>query len=165
MAGKTLCILIAALGWLGTACAEQAVLAEAGQARMPIVLAQEATERQRELAEELAGILQQISGAESEVITGDGSRGLILGTLDQFPMPDWQKTLEVRGHDGREAYGIRSEADRLLVIGATDVGLDRGITKLLETLGCRWFFPNAIWHIIPRSDGLAEVLLRSCHFC
>jgi hypothetical protein len=155
MAGKALCILIAALGCLDTACAERAVVAEAGQARMPIVLAENATERQHELADELGGILQQISGAEFEIVTGNGSGGLVLGTLEQFPMPEWQEALEVRGHDAREAYGVRSEPDRLLVIGATDLGLDRGITKLLEALGCRWFFPNPAWHIIPHSDTLA----------
>ncbi|MFQ5810647.1 MAG: DUF4838 domain-containing protein, partial [Armatimonadota bacterium] len=132
-----------------------ALLADAGQARMPIVLSEQATDRQKELAAELADYLKRISGAEFEVTTGAGKTGIVLGTIDQFRMPRWRKALAVRGHDGLEAYGIRSGSKRLLILGSTDLGLDRGITRLLETLGCRWFFPSAAWHVVPRLDRVA----------
>ncbi len=134
---------------------EPFVLAEGGKAPAAIVLSEQATDRQKVLAEELAKNLRRISGAEFEVVTGDGHQGIVLGTLREFPVPQWQEALKIRGHDGVEAYGIRSDAKRLLVLGATDLGLDRGITRLLETLGCRWFFPNTVWHIVPRHDRVA----------
>lgn len=135
--------------------AEEAVIAENGRALMPVVIAETATERQRELAAELAGLLAQMCGAEFEVVTGNGSTGLVLGTPEQFPVPEWADALAIDGHDGREAFGIRTSARRVLVLGATDLGLDRGITRLLEALGCRWFFPSEAWHIIPRRNRLA----------
>lgn len=134
---------------------ESFLLAEGGTARTPIVLSERATDRQKELAAELADYLRQISGAEFEVATGDGRRGIVLGTLREFPLAEWEEALRVRGHDGAEAYAIRSDARRLLVLGATDLGLDRGITRLLERLGCRWFFPNKAWHIVPRHQRVS----------
>ncbi len=135
--------------------AEEVVLADGGRAFMPVIIADDATERQRELADELAALLEEMSGAQFEVAVGDGLTGIILGTPDQFPVPGWREALAIHGHDGREAYGVRTGAERVLVIGATDLGLDRGITRLLEELGCRWFFPGEAWRIIPHRRRLA----------
>ena len=135
--------------------AEEALLAEDGHARMPIVLATSAAARERVLATELAKYLEEMGGAAFEITTGDGSRGIVLGTVDQFPVPEWREPLRVRGHDGREAYGIRTSQQRVLILGATVAGLDRGITKLLEALGCRWFFPSAAWRVVPKMGRLA----------
>ena len=74
-----ICLL---LGSLPAAYGEEFVLAENGKARAPIVLSQGATERQHELAAELADYLERISGAEFEVVTGDDTEGIVLGTLD-----------------------------------------------------------------------------------
>lgn len=145
-------VMLAAVQVVATASGEPLKLADGGRAHVPIVLSQQATDRQKELAAELAEYLGRISGAEFEVITGDGSEGIVLGTLREVPLPEWREALKVRGHDGVEAYGIRSQSKRLLVLGATDLGLDRGITRLLQTLGCRWFFPNQAWHIVPRRE-------------
>ena len=151
----TLVVLALGLVPVNMAFADEAVLAEGGRARLPIVISISATDRQRELAAELAEYLREISGAAFEVTSGDGSRGIVLGTLDQFPVSEWREPLQVRGHDGLEAYGIRTSRERILTLGATDLALDRGITKLLEALGCRWFFPNAAWRVVPKSKRLA----------
>ncbi|MDY0165887.1 MAG: DUF4838 domain-containing protein [Thermoguttaceae bacterium] len=135
-----------------------AVLAQKGSAVLPIVISAEATETQAQLAGELAGYLKRISGAKFDVVTGDGSSGIVLGTLREFPHPAWEKPLAVERGDGREAYGIQTRPGRVLVLGATDVGLDRGITRLLETIGCRWFFPHEVWHVAPKLETVTVTL-------
>lgn len=142
-------------GSAGEAVSAPFVLARNGVARAPIVLATDATDRQRELAAELADYLEQISGATFAVTTGDGRAGIVLGTPRQFAAPYWTKALEIRGRDGFEAYGIRTTTNRLLVLGATDLGLDRGLTRLLHELGCRWFFPGKTWRIVPKRKRVA----------
>lgn len=151
-------VLLAAsilLGLPPATSAETFVIAEGGKARAPIVLSRQATDRQKQLATELADYLQRISKAEFEIVTGDGGEGIVLGTPREFPLPEWRNALEGRRDARAEAFGIRSDAQRLLILGATDLGLDRGTTRLLETLGCRWFFPNKSWHILPRRDRVA----------
>ncbi|MEA3403067.1 MAG: DUF4838 domain-containing protein [Armatimonadota bacterium] len=149
-------ILLVLAALLGSSCAvaDQAVLADGGGALMPIVLHHEATDRQRELADELAGYLQRISRAEFEVQAGGGSSGIVLGTPEQFPVPEWREELAVEGHEALEAFGIRTGPERVLLIGATDLGLDRAITRLLMELGCRWLWPSEAWHVVPQRDRL-----------
>ena len=60
------------------------------------------------------------TGAKFEVTAGDGSRGIVLGTLADFPNPALNDVLAIRNnHDGKESFAIRTEAQRLLLIGAT----------------------------------------------
>ncbi|MGM0487797.1 MAG: DUF4838 domain-containing protein [Planctomycetota bacterium] len=132
----------------------ETVLADQGAARMPLVLHREATEKQREIAQSFSEYLQRISGAEFEVITANGSQGIVLGTIQQFPQEDWGQALRVQGRDGIEAFRIQTTPNRVLVLGATDLGLDRAVTRMLEELGCRWFFPNEAWHVVPQRDRL-----------
>ena len=90
---------------------------------MPIVISAKATDGTRQVAQELADYLSQISGARFEVQTGDGSRGIVLGTLAEFPHPELAAGLEIRNtYNGKEAYAIRTEPQRLLLIGATELG-------------------------------------------
>ena len=83
----SLAAFLASLAAMQAASAEECVLAEAGKAFQPIVLSQQATEKQRELAAELAEILKQISGVQFEVVTGGGDKGIVLGTRREFPAP------------------------------------------------------------------------------
>lgn len=77
-------------------------------------------------------------------------RGILLGTLEEWQAPDLEKPLEIHHiYNGREAFAIRTQAERLLLIAATDRGVSHVVFRWLETLGCRWFFPNSHWEIIP----------------
>ncbi len=52
-------------------------------------------------------------------------------------------------------YAIRSERERLLLIGATELGASHAAFAFLEHLGCRWFFPAKAWEVVPRQEELA----------
>jgi Domain of unknown function (DUF4838) len=145
---------IAILGLLfGTAAWADPVslpLADNGQALQPIVLSEKASDATKQAAAELASYLGQITGAKFQVKTGDGSVGIVLGTLEEFPNPALDKPLTIRNtYDGKEAYAIRTESKRLLLIGATDRATPHAAFRLLESLGCRWFFPAKAWEVVP----------------
>ncbi len=97
--------------WAEPRPAEEVTFAEGGLARLEIVFAPRAAERTREVAAELAHHLGRITGAAFAVSNGDGSRGIVLGTIDQFPGPVPTEGLTIRGaYDGKEAYAIRTGA-------------------------------------------------------
>ncbi|MCH5374254.1 MAG: DUF4838 domain-containing protein [Planctomycetes bacterium] len=134
------------------------LLAEAGVAQLPIIIADGASVHTRAAADELAAYLQRITGATFEVRGGDGSRGIVVGTLTEFPDDAFQRDLEIRrGRDGVEAFVIRTESQRsrLRLIGATELGTSHAVFHLLETIGCRWFFPSPAWEVVPSKPRLA----------
>jgi hypothetical protein len=137
------------------------ILAAEGEARMPVCISKEASPKTRALAEELANFLCRISGAEFVVEIGDGSHGIVLGTLAQFPDAALEKPLAVRnGFDGKEAFAIRTESHRLRLIGATEQGASHAVFALLEALGCRWFFQSPEWELVPSTPTLRVDLNR-----
>jgi hypothetical protein len=127
-----------------------------GKALVPVVISEKASPAMKQVANELAGYLGQITGAKFEVAAGDGSKGIVLGTLAEFPNPTLAGALAVRGaFDGREAFAIRTEPARVLLIGATDLGASHAAFRFLDALGCRWFFPAKEWEVIPTQKNLA----------
>jgi hypothetical protein len=139
------------------------LLAEGGHARVPVVISPTASESTKAVAAELAQYLGKISGATFQVATGDGSTGIVLGTLAEFPDPGLERPLELRGpggFDGREAYAVRTEPARLRLIGATDLGASHAAFALLESLGCRWFFQAPEWEVVPATPSLRVELNR-----
>jgi hypothetical protein len=124
------------------------------------VVSPRASERTRAAARDLAHYLERITGASFVVEPGDGSRGVVVGTLSEFPDPALRKPLAVRGgFDGREAFAVRADARRLRLIGATDLGASHAVYALLESLGCRWFFQAPEWEVVPSTPTL-RVSLR-----
>jgi hypothetical protein len=130
------------------------VLAQNGQALLPIVIAEKADTGTKALAEELADYLKQISGATFEVKAGDGSEGIVVGTLDEFPTPNLEKPLEINGVDGREAFAIRTTEKRVLLLGATSRAVPHVVYRFLDELGVRWFFPAQHWTVVPSTPAL-----------
>lgn len=134
-------------------------LARDGRALEPIVISPKASDATKAVASELADYLTRISGGKFEVHAGDGSRGIVLGTLAEFPHPALIKPLEIKTtYDGKEAFAIRTEKNRLLLIGATELGASHAAFRFLEHLGCRWFFPAQEWEVVPKLRTLSVTL-------
>jgi len=137
-------------------------LAADGRAKMPIVISPQASEPTKKVADELAAYLRRITGADFEIQPGDGSSGIVLGTVAEFPDPVLQDALKLRnGFDGKEAFAIRTEVNRLRVIGATDLATSHAAFALLEELGCRWFFQAPEWEIVPSINTLRVNINRT----
>lgn len=130
-------------------------LAQGGKALLPIVISAKASDATKAVATELAATLTHITGAAFGVKAGDGSSGIVLGSMSEFPTPSLGPALAIyHGFDGKEAYAIRTQKKRLLLLGATDLGASHAAYRLLEEMGCRWFFPNPNWEIAPHTPTL-----------
>jgi hypothetical protein len=133
-------------------------LASGGRALLPIVISPQASDKTKAVAEELKKYLDQISGATFEITTGDGSSGIVLGTLEHFPHPELNDALKIyHSIDGKEALAIRTLPKQLLLLGATEKGASHAVYRFLEAMGCRWFFPSATatWDVIPQQAELS----------
>jgi hypothetical protein len=129
-------------------------LARAGKASVPVVIAKDTTVRVRNAASDLATYLNDITGAEFEIRSGDGTKAIAVGLPADFPSLNLAKPLEVKNIADREAYILRSHKDGLYVIGATELAVEHAVWDLLHCLGYRQFFPAPVWEIIPRKDTI-----------
>lgn len=132
-------------------------LAVDGEARLPIIIDDEAAEHVRESAAILADYLERISGAPFEIVEGDATAaGIILTTAATRPALVDQAGYELDPHGRftREAYVLQSRGDRVYVIGASDMAVRYGVWDLLHQLGHRQFFPTETWESIPSEPDL-----------
>ncbi len=133
------------------------LLAEGGKARMPVVTAADPGERVAQAAADLAAMLGRITGADFAVSGGSGKTGIAVGRPGDFPAlkPDGAFG---GGIAGREAYLLRSRADGLLVIGATETAVEDAVWDLLWRIGYRQFFPGETWEVVPAVPRLQIAL-------
>ena len=138
------------------------LLAQNGEAAQPIIIPAKSSDATKAVARELAEYLGRITGATFEIKEGDGSSGIVLGTLAQFPVAELKNPLEMRGpYDGVEAYAIRTEPKRVLLLGNTELGAAHATSRFLETLGMRWFFPGKNWEVVPSKNTLRYAVNES----
>jgi len=127
-----------------TPCAEAAVvLVDNGKARAAIILAKSASASEQWAAQDLASHLKRISGADitivseakplpaTAIVLGDGDAARSLGvTID-------------RDRLAPEGFVIRAVGERVVIAGGRERGTLYGVYSLLESLGCRWWYPGA----------------------
>lgn len=127
------------------------VLANNGKALFPIIVSSNASVATRGVANELATYLTKISGAPFSVTNGDGRTGIVVGSLTEFPTPELTESLAIYNtFDGREAFAIRTQEKRILLLGATDLGASHATFRFLQELGVRWLFPAKEWEVVPK---------------
>ena len=103
-------VLLTLLAARHAAAADEVLLAADKQARLPIVVGQQASERTKAAAQTLADYLGRISGAAFTVTHGDGAAGLVVGVPADFTKLPF-KTSFPGGSRGREDYLLRSAVD------------------------------------------------------
>ncbi len=118
----------------------------------PITLSPSLQQNQEALAaaETLSEILFKITGQKPEP-GSDPNRGFVLATAGD--LPELAREAGLNGEDpmGREDYLLRTSKDRLLILGATPVALERAVADLVHRMGYRQYFPGKAWEIIPRT--------------
>ncbi|NQT36704.1 MAG: DUF4838 domain-containing protein, partial [Planctomycetes bacterium] len=133
-------------------------LAADGKPLETIVTGEGASDRTREAATTLARYLSRITGAEFKVSTGDGSRGLAVGLPGDFPkLPLARRWADPEPHQ-REDYLLRTHAEGVFLLGATELAVEHAVWDFLYRLGYRQFFPGQRWEVVPRSPELAVAL-------
>jgi len=154
--------LAALCGWLSLAATvygqspapATVVIAADGQAQLPIVVADSASDRVRQAAQTLADYLQQISGATLSIRSGDGTSGLAVGVPADFPDSPHAGKWKDPGVFQREQYLLQSHPNGLFLLGATDLAVEHAVWDLLGRLGYRQFFPGDKWEVVPRQNRL-----------
>ncbi len=136
------------------AATDEVLLAADQQARLPIVVGRQASERTQAAAQTLADYLGRISGAAFTVTKGDGSAGLVVGVPGDFTKLPF-KTAFPGGPRGREDYLLRSAAGGVWLLGASDLAVRHAVWDLLYRLGYRQFFPGRVWEVIPVQQRLS----------
>ncbi len=118
-------------------------VAERGQARVPLILQEEATDSERHAVVELAHHLQKITGARFETLTADTlpPSGIVVGQgkLARLLCPDvdWDKM-------NPEEVVIRTQGRHLLIAGGRPRGTLYAVYRFLHTVGgVRWWTPWA----------------------
>ena len=125
----------------------------------PVAIAPAASALTRTNAEELARIIEQMSGHLPAITTeAPAERAVVVGTAAEFP--DTPRVGELKGRSP-EAFLLHSTADRLHVVGNSDLGVQVGVFTLLRHLGCRWFFPHEAWTVIPERETVRIELDRT----
>src|SRR5262249_37578320 len=118
-------------------------LADGGKARLPIVVSEKAPEGVRKAAETLADYLGRISGARFEVVRGDSKDGIVVGLAGR-------ELGDVKDLFHAEDYLLRSRAEGLDVLAASEQAVEHAVWDLLFRLGHRQFFPGPTWEVVPK---------------
>lgn len=134
------------------------LLASDQQAHIPIVISPQATEEISSLAQQLADALQRITGASFTIEQSNEPYGIVLGTVQDWPslLPDIETGFSPAY--ATEDYLIRSEDNRLLLIGRTALATQHATWDFLHHLGFRQFFPGEHWEVWPSQVNLSVQL-------
>jgi len=149
-------VALIVLGTIGSTVvpAQPFTIAVQGKPRCVIALPESAPPAVKTtIATELAQILQQVYRGESISIRTlpVQQAAIVLGTASDFPdMAKRHRLAEL----GPEGYLIRTETNRLWLLAHTSLGLQHAVYRLLEGIGCRWFFPDPVWTVIPHKPTL-----------
>lgn len=137
-------------------------LCAAGKPALPVTISAGASARTRAAAGDLAASLGRICGSPFAVETGDGGRGVALGTAADFPALVPAAELDAPEPMRREQYVLRSHEKGLIAVGATDAAVEAAAADLLHRAGWRRFFPGPAWEIVPRDPDLSlDVSVKS----
>lgn len=130
------------------------VFASDGKALFPVIISTNATPEVRLAAEYMARYLSKISGGNFEIKTGDGTTGIAIGSVNDFPEIQFKPHFEVLDPGGRQGYEIKSHSNGIYVIGATPMAVDYAVFDLLQRMGYRMYFPMEKWEIVPSKEQL-----------
>lgn len=167
-------LVCAASAWAGG----QVVLSRQGKATMPIVVGEmrsldairdyqsadldsidpttaEPSLRLERAVGALAQYLGRIGDSTFTVEHGEGNHGIVVGLYSDFPEQDFGKYFDVDDPLRQEEYFLKSNANGLQIIGATEQALENAVWGLLFRLGYRQYFPGPLWEYIPELNQVA----------
>jgi hypothetical protein len=126
-------------------------LFEKGEWGCVIVIPEQASEMEQQMADELGLYFGKMSGVAVEIINSGETTNrfqIIPGLADrenEIPIPQLEK----------EGFYLRTERDRLYMVGADEEGLLYGLYTFLEDYcGIRWFWPGELGEVVPQVISL-----------
>ncbi len=120
-----------------------------------IVVKSTSSENVFNCAKELSAYLTRISGSEFKVEILDDLKNLknaiVVGTSQDFPEKASQEKIESLGTEG---FIMKSEKDLLWLVGNSELAVQHSVYSFLESIGCRWYFPDPVWYVIPEKKEI-----------
>lgn len=128
-------------GCMASRGAEEVVLVENGKSDYVIAVPGTASPSEQWAAEELAGTIKQMSGADLKICKAEGrvaAKSIVLGFC---PASDG---LGVKADAGltSDGYVIKTVGPTIIIAGGRSRGTMYGVFTLLEKLGVRWWTPD-----------------------
>jgi hypothetical protein len=118
------------------------IVADAGRPRLTIVPGSV-----KDGVDELQQVLRRMSGAEFKIAAEPARTGsLFVGLAADFPALKIDRPDEL----GAEGFLLKTDGTHVWLIGNKPLGVQHALTTFLHKLGCRWFFPGAVWEVIPQ---------------
>ncbi len=149
-------LLVLGLSLAGTS-AFALTLVQDGRASSRIFIRADAPKPVQEAADELARVLNQMSGAELPVAKAASAAevdknapAVVLGALAEELGLKMEKASAAR-----DGFRFKAVGKHLLIVGESPRGVYNGVFGFLETLGCGWFTPGAVGEVIPRKPTVA----------
>lgn len=130
------------------------VVSRNGAPALPVVHAPDAQEPVVQAAYELAAILEQMTGAGFDVLPSTEPKGIVVGTVADFPTAPGSEKLKSENLLEQENYIIRTDGERVWLIGASVAGANHAVWDFLHRVGYRQYFPGPDWEIIPKAGDI-----------
>jgi hypothetical protein len=152
---KLITMSLSMVGFAASVFGSEAVqLASNGKTNYQIVIADDAAVQVRAAADDLVGILEQVTGAEFPIVNASSAQGeyqMLVGRSDALAKLD----LPIDWHGlGPEGFVIRTEEKRLVLAGGPRRGTINAVYSFLEeVVGCRWYTPK--FSVIPNDENLS----------
>ena len=154
-------LLLACMSAMPLPCASGAdpaglVVFEEGEARLEIVIAPEATDAERDAAEELKRFLDRASGASFEITRETpSSTGVFVGRTKRAA--DWGLPPVPPAPEQDEGFAIevRGGARSMVLVGTIDMATKFAVYDFLDRfIGVRWFLPGRLFEVVPSHERL-----------
>ena len=136
---------------------EPLIIVEQGDPRAVIVVADKPTESAVQAAEILQGVVQQMSGTLLPIQSESEFRGEQTAILVGASTRAEKMGVSVeQDYSQGDRYVIRSGPGHIALVGNDDSlrGSVYAVYDLLERLGCGWYGPDPVWHVIPQRETL-----------
>ena len=167
---KGLAVFVAVVGLFITGCAMPSAFAASGAVTLvddgkpaccvvvsrEVLTAKPGEGYERQAAEDLAGYLKKMSGAEIRMAAEpvEGLLPIYLGSAAG------EVKLEKQSEFG-DAYVVDVQADRIILTGESDRATCYAAAHLLNMLGVRWYAPTEIGECVPTKDTLTVEVGRT----
>jgi hypothetical protein len=160
-----LAILLLSPGIAAAAPVSNFTLIRDGKAHAVIVVADDANRNTKDAAAALQKVVTQMTGVQLAIKPASEFRDQAAPVFVGMSPPVRATGTEVpQDGDGEEQYVIRVDA-KCIVLAGNDGGKFRGsvfaVYDLLQRLGCGWYGPDPIYHVIPRRAALSVEPVQS----
>lgn len=144
------------------------LLVENGNCCCTVVVGMNACDKVKAAAQDFCDLLLAMTGAACPVVTEDQvtceNANLVLIGPSKFTAAVGVQT--PTGYPENERIILRRQDNRLILLGNDDgayTGTQFAVTMLFEKLGCGWYAPDELWHVIPKKTTVSVGYLDIDH--